>query len=150
LIKDISSNFKYYWLTKAEILLSKEYQLTVRDGKTASRVFVELENIGVSNLSIDKLDNSNIEKYRKEVKIAAIKAAKDKSEALASAIGQSIGKAIFIQELENNYGTGMPGSNSNITLRGSSSVYGSRAQEPEIDFEKIKLDYSILCRFELK
>jgi uncharacterized protein YggE len=150
LIKDISSNFKYYWLTKAEILLSKEYQLTVRDGKTASRVFVELENIGVSNLSIDKLDNSNIEKYRKEVKIAAIKAAKDKSEALASAIGQSIGKAIFIQELENNYGTGMPGSNSIITLRGSSSFYGSRAQEPEIDFEKIKLDYSILCRFELK
>jgi uncharacterized protein len=66
LIKDILSNFKYYWLTKAEILLSKEYQLTVRDGKTASRVFVELENIGVSNLSIDKLDNSNIEKYRKE------------------------------------------------------------------------------------
>jgi uncharacterized protein YggE len=150
LIKDISSNFKYYWLTKAEILLSKEYQLTVRDGKTASRVFVELENIGISNLSIDKLDNSNIEKYRKEVKVAAIKAAKDKSEALASAIGQSIGKAIFIQELENDYRTGVPGSNSNIIVRGSSPIYGSRAQEPEIDFEKIKLDYSILCRFELK
>jgi len=150
LIKDISSNFKYYWLTKAEILLSKEYQLTVRDGKTASRVFVELENIGISNLSIDKLDNSNIEKYRKEVKIAAIKAAKDKSEALASAIGQSVGKAIYIQELENDYRAGVLGNTSNIILRGNSSIYGSRAQEPEIDFEKIRLDYSILCRFELK
>ena len=150
LIKDISSNFKYYWLTKAEILLSKEYQLTVRDGKTASRVFVELENIGISNLSIDKLDNSNIEKYRKEVKIAAIKAAKDKSEALASAIGQSVGKAIFIQELESNYRTGDMSGTANIRIRGASSLYGSRVQEPEIDFEKIRLDYSILCRFELK
>jgi hypothetical protein len=44
----------------------------------------------------------------------------------------------------------VPESNSNITLRGSSSIYGSRAQEPEIDFEKIRLDYSIICRFELK
>ena len=100
LIKDISSNFKYYWLTKNEILLAKEYQLLVKDGKTASKVFIELENIGISNVSIDKLDNSNIQKYRKEVKIEAIKAAKEKAESLANAIGQNIGRAIFIQELD--------------------------------------------------
>lgn len=151
LIKDISSNFKYYWLTRSEILLSKEYQLIVRDGKTASKVFVELENIGISNVSIDKLDNSNIEKYKKEVKIAAIKAAKDKSEALANAIGQNSGRAIFAQELENNYRNGGSlGATSNIMIRGASSISGSRSPEPEIDFEKIKLEYSILCRFELK
>jgi uncharacterized protein len=100
LIKDISSNFKYYWLTKSEILLAKEYQLLVRDGKTASKVFIELENIGISNVTIDRLDNSNIQKYRKEVKIDAIKAAKEKAESLATAIGQSTGRAIYIQEYQ--------------------------------------------------
>lgn len=151
LIKDISSNFKYYWLTKSEILLAKEYQLLVRDGKTASKVFIELENIGISNVTIDKLDNSNIQRHRKEVKIDAIKAAKEKAESLANAIGQNIGRAIYIQEIE----IALPNYSNRIMIRGasslsSSSFYGSRAPEPEIDFEKIKLEYSIICRFELK
>lgn len=151
LIKDISSNFKYYWLTKSEILLTKEYRLLVRDGKTASKVFIDLENIGISTVSIDRLDNSNIQKYKKEVKIDAIKAAKEKAESLANAIGQNIGRAIYIQELE-----GVPPTVSNrIVIRGAtsisnSSLYGSRAPEPDIDFEKIRLEYSIICRFELK
>lgn len=148
LVKDISSNFKYYWLTKNEILLSKEYQLVVRDAKTASKVFVELERIGISSISIDKLDNSNIQEHKKEVKIAAVKAARDKSEALANAIGQSVGRAIFIQELENGYRNGgVSGGTSNIVVRG---LYGSRSPDPEVDFEKIRLEYSIICRFELK
>lgn len=151
LIKDISSNFKYYWLTKNEILLAKEYQLLVRDGKTASKVFIELENIGISNVSIEKLDNSNIQKHRKEVKIDAIKAAKEKAESLANAIGQNIGRAIYIQELEGP----SPTVSNRIIIRGAtsisgSSLYGSRTPEPEIDFEKIRLEYSIICRFELK
>jgi uncharacterized protein len=150
--RDISSNFKYYLLTKNEILLTKEYQLLVRDSKTASRVIIELENIGISNVSIDKLDNSNIEQYRKDVKIDAIKAAKKKAEYLTDAIGQSIGRAIFVQELLNNsYNGGSPGSSNSIMIRGvSSNIYGSNASLPDIEFEKIKLEYSILCRFELK
>jgi len=150
-IKDMSSNFKYYLLTKNDILLSKEYQLVVRDGKTASRVFIELEKIGISNVSIDRLDNSKIENYRKEVKVDAIKAAKDKAQSLVTAINQSVGRAIYIQEVEQNFRNGLPGTSNSIMIRGvASGIYGSKAPEPDIDFEKIKIEYSILCRFELK
>jgi uncharacterized protein YggE len=151
LIKDISSNFKYYLLTKNEILLSKEYQILVRDGKTASQVFLELEKIGISNVSIDRLENSNIVQFRKEVKVNAIKSAKEKAESLTLALNQSVGRAIFIQEIENNLNNSRV-SNS-ILIRGiSSSIYGSNAASPtlDFDFEKIKIEYSILCRFELK
>lgn len=146
-IMDMSSNFKYYLLTKNDILLSKEYQLLVRDGKTASKVFIELEKIGISNVSIDRLDNSNIENFRKEVKIDAVKAAKNKAESLANALNQSIGRAIYIQE---NFGNGVQGASNSIMIRGvSSQIYGANAQA-DIDFEKMKIEYSILCRFELK
>ena len=149
-IKDMSSNFKYYLLTKNDILLSKEYQLLVRDGKTASKVFIELEKTGISNVSIDKLDNSNMENYRKEVKIDAIKAARIKAQSLATSINQSIGRAIYVQEVEQNFKNGGQSYSNSIMIRGvSSEIYGSNAQ-PDIDFEKIKIDYSILCRFELK
>ena len=148
-IKDISSNFKYYLLTKNDILLSKEYQLLVKDGKIASKVFIELEKIGISNVSIDKLDNNNLENFRKEVKIDAIKAAKNKASSLAIAINQRIGKAIYIQEIEPTFRNGVPGTSNSILIRGTSTEkYGSNTQ-PDIDFETIKIEYSILCRFEL-
>lgn len=150
LIKDISSNFKYYLLTKNAILLTKEYQILVRDGKTASQVFLELEKIGISNVSIENLDNSKIELFRKEVKVNAIIAAKDKAESLTKAINQTLGRAIYIQEL-NNISNDLRNSNS-IMIRGNSSIYGSNAPSPalDFDFEKIKIEYSVLCRFELK
>jgi uncharacterized protein len=151
LIKDISSNFKYYLLTRNEILLSKEYQVLVHDGKTASQVFLELEKIGISNVSIDRLENSNIIQFRKDVKVNAIKAAKEKAESLSLALNQTIGRALFIQELENNQN--ITRNSTSIMVRGvSSALYGSKASSPDLDFdfEKIKIEYSILCRFELK
>lgn len=150
-IKDMSSNFKFYFLAKSDILLSKEYQLLVRDGKTAGKVFIELEKIGISNVSIDRLDNSKIEQYRKEVKIDAIKAAKAKAESLAGAISQSIGRAIYVQELETNLRNGLPGASNSIMIRGYvSGISSTDSQQPDVDFEKTKIEYSILCRFELK
>lgn len=147
LIKDMASNFKNYLLSRNEVLLSKEYQILVHDGKTASEVFIELEKIGISNVEIEKLDHSKLQQYRKEVKIEAVKAAKDKAKALANAIGQDIGRAIYIQEFDNNFGYKQMLSNTVIARR--SEVYGSSAPAWEIEFEKIKLEYSILCRFEL-
>ncbi|MGE0079317.1 MAG: SIMPL domain-containing protein [Bacteroidales bacterium] len=146
-IKDMSSNFKFYLLAKKEIFLSKEYQILVNDGKTASRVFVELEKIGISNVSIEKLDHSKMEEFRKETKINAIKSAKQKAEFLANAVDQNIGKALYIQELDNY--NGFAKASNSIMIRGASSIYGSKA-ELDVDFEKIKIEYSILCRFELK
>lgn len=151
LIKDISSNFKYYLLTKNEILLSKEYQILVNSGKTASQVFIELEKIGISNVSIDRLENSNIVQFRKDVKVNAIKSAKEKAESLTAALDQSVGRALLIQEIENNFNN-LRASNS-IMIRGvSNGIYGANAASPalDFDFEKIKIEYSILCRFELK
>jgi uncharacterized protein YggE len=151
LVKDISSNFKYYLLTKNEILLSKEYQILVNSGKTASQVFLELEKIGISNVSIDRLENSNIVQFRKDVKVNAIKSAKEKAESLTSALNQSVGRAIFIQEIENNFNNSR--ASNSIMIRGvSSNIYGAKASSSalDFDFEKIMIEYSILCRFELK
>jgi len=151
LMKEIISNFQYAFMSRNEILLSKSYQLLVRDGKTASRVFVELERLGISNAGIDRLDNTQIEKYRRDVKVAAVKAAKSKAESLVSAVGQSIGKALFIQEVISD--NGIPRFQSNTYNAYSQAKYADgkeRYSEADMDFEKIKLTSSILCRFELK
>jgi uncharacterized protein YggE len=152
-VKDLVSNFQYYWFIKSDIILSKHYQLLTHDAKTAGKVFVELQKLGISNVSIDRVENSKITDYRREVKIAAIKVAREKAKALAEAIDQNIGRAIFIYELDNiNMNMtrdALQGNVSGIFVRNSITASGTRA-EPDIEFEKINLDYSISVRFELK
>ena len=97
MIKDLASNLKSGIFSK-DVLLSKQYQIIVHDGKTAGQVFLGLEEIGISNASIEKLESSKIEEYRQEVKIKAIKAAKEKAQLLCNAVDQKAGKALFIQE----------------------------------------------------
>lgn len=149
-IVDMTSNFKNYWFKNKDIYSLREYQVKCKDARTAGMVFQELESIGISNISVDRVDHSEMDKFRKEVKIEAIKAAKDKAESLASAIDQSIGKAIHIQEMDFNLFRPQMSNvaMSNIRIRGTSEI--ESLPQPEIEFEKIKLEYSIRVSFELK
>lgn len=153
-IKDFISNFKNYWILKSDIVLIKEYQLLVYEARIAGRVFTELEKLGISNISIERLDHNEIEKFRQEVKVEAIKSAKEKADALTEAIDQQSGRALYILEYGNNMNmTGaLQGKAAGIMIRGMAdeSAYGSKAPDPDIEFEKIKIAYTIMVRFELK
>lgn len=147
-IIDFSSNFRSYLLRKNSILTSKDYQLLLHNGHTTARVFIELEKIGISNISIEKVGHSKIEALQNKVKVMAIKAAKEKAKLLAAGIDQSIGNALFIQEMGNGYYPRAQRA-SNIMMKSFAEADMEQAI-PEIEFEKIKLEYSILVRFELK
>jgi uncharacterized protein len=152
-VKDFSSNFKSYIIKRKEVLLTKEYQLIVHDAKTMGLVFQNLQELEISNISVLRVDHSDIQRFRREIKMNAMRAAKDKAGDLARAINQDIGKALYIQELENPY---LTGSKLAVRVAGISNIIGKGytgedlSQQPDSEFEKIKLEYSILARFELK
>jgi uncharacterized protein len=150
-IKDMASNFKNYWIKTSEINSIKIFQLKVIDAKTAGNVFKELESLNISNITIEKVDHSNIQEFKLQVKLSAIKAAKQKAESLAETISQSCGRAIYIEEITSQPyrpAQGYPGASSNIMIRNKGDF--SSSNSPEIEFEKIYLDYAVLVRFELK
>lgn len=151
-VKDIASNFKSYWIKASEIKTIKIFQLKVTDAKTAGSVFQALESVEISNITIERVDHSEILDFRQQVKVEAIKIAKIKAESLTNAINQTCGKAIHIQELNNHQVYNdmqgyAAGATSNIIIRGVSSF--SMEKAPDIEFETIKLEYSILVRFEI-
>lgn len=147
-VKDMSSNFKNYWLKNSEIMASKEYELLVSNAQTAGRVMQEMEKIGISNVSIARVDHSQIEQYRRTVKVNAVKVAREKATDMAEAISQKAGKAIYIQEIENNfYAQRNLASNMVMKVRGTEMMEDSSV--PDIEFEKIKLEYQVAVKFEL-
>lgn len=148
-VRDFMSSFKLYWISKSDIILTKEYQLIVHDTKMLQKVYFEFQKLGISNVSITKLDQSKIEQYRNEVKLNAIKAAKSKAESLTASLNQAIGKAIYIQELD-TYELKTRMTNAAVQIRDKPTDYSSESSTPDVEFEKISLQYAILVRFELK
>lgn len=148
LIKDVSSNFKSYFLKRTAIQTEKEYQLCLHGADKMGQLLPALEAAGISNISVSRVDHSRLDQYRQEVKIQAVKIAKAKAAAFAEAVGQQAGRALYIGESENSYFIRQNAMSSNIRVRGTGAVTDTGA--PLIDFEKIPLKSSVLVRFELK
>ena len=142
--------FKRKFLGENEVTKTKRYELIVHDGKTLGKVYLALDNLNISNLSITKVSHSDIENIIKEIKLKALKVAKEKANDYASAINQTIGKAIFIQEQNSANLSTLNGYANGIVIRGASSLYGSRAFEEKIqnlNFKNIVVNASVLARF---
>ena len=142
---DISSNFKNYFLRGKEVLKSKNYMLKVTDAVTASKVFIKLEDLGISNSTIDHVDYSEMEKMRNVMRTKAIENAKARALALTEPLHQQLGPAIYISDNENYVVHPMMEAKvAGIQLRGADQNL------PQIDFEKIKISADINAKFILK
>jgi hypothetical protein len=104
----------------------------------------------VEYTNIESYDYSKIESLKQELKIKALRAAKDKASYLADAVGDKVADALEIQEINNEYYP-QPMYRANATM---SMEKGMGAQDmapmPDIDFKKIKLNYQMRAVFELK
>ena len=64
-MKDMASNFKKYFLKATDIQKSKSYSLLVYDATETMKVFIGLEELGISNVTIEKTEHSEFNKIQK-------------------------------------------------------------------------------------
>jgi len=148
-LADASADYVTVKRKNKEVLASKNYLMKVATTSEVASVFEVLDNVQALNGDITRVAHSEIEKYRKEVKILAIKAAKEKAGYLLEAIGETVGKPMMIQERE-SYDDIMPMPRM-ANMKMAMSADAEFAEEvPEISFQKIKLKYSVFARFEIK
>lgn len=148
-IKDLASNFKHYVLKKDDVRLKKEYQVLTTSAQMAGEVILALESIGVSRVSVGKVECSKIAQYENEARVEAVKNAKSKALLLTQPLDQELGKAIHISEQEfyNRYNSDrvqIAYSKKNM----EASLVGSSV--PDIEFEKIRIECRVYVKFELK
>ena len=148
-LADANSDFITIKRKTKDVIASKDYLLKVSTTGTLRKVFELLDEIDAFNANIQRVDHSEIKRFKKEVKMLAVQEAKEKAGYLLSAIGETVGKPLFIQERE-SYDEFQP-------MRKSAAmpmmVMDAVAQEealPELSFQKIKLKYSVFARFAIK
>lgn len=148
-INNIAS-YNAWWEKKknAEFLARKQYRIKVTDLTKVNAIMSAVDPKGIENSNIESYDYSKIDILKKELKIKALQAAKTKATYMVEAIGEKLGGALQIDEINNeNYPQPMYRAN---TLMKAEGTVSDDQQLPDIDFKKIKLNYQVHAVFEIK
>lgn len=141
----------YEWWRKKkkndELMASISYQIKFSNSKKMDELVEKLDDDATQSFQIVRVSHSKIQEYRKQLKIQAIKAAKEKGAYLAAAIDEKLGEAVTISE---------PGEALTFDYRNvmaNNMVYKAENAEDNgagVDFKKIKLRYEMSVVFALK
>lgn len=150
---DISSNY----IPRKRIrdtLGTKDYRLKVRDVNKIAPLIALVDTLNISKLDLLDTEHSEITRLRRETKMEAIRAAKEKADYLLGAIGQRAGKPVLIQEVPDEGVVGNLPVNgrrvtSNIFVADGQDTSGGTRDEP-LSFSQIRLRYVINAKFEIE
>lgn len=147
MINNISS-YTNYWEKKkdANFLASKQYRIKMKDLNKLDEIISSVDSKGIAYTNIESYSHSKIEEYKRDLKVKALKNAREKAVSLVEAVGEKLGGVLLIQDY-NNESAVQP--QMYKTMRMSAAVSDEVAM-PDIDFKKIKLNYTINAVFEIK
>jgi uncharacterized protein len=134
-------DLQYRVFRKDRVLTEKRLLMKVKDAGEVNKLFQILDELEIEDAGISKTSHSELEKFRKEVKIEAMKAAKDKADYLLTAIGEQTGKPLVIREQDHTVFPSSPYSNVQV---GEMYVHGQVVKrqangfENEIAFTRLK------------
>ncbi|MDA1122574.1 MAG: SIMPL domain-containing protein [Bacteroidetes bacterium] len=150
-LNDLASNFKKYFLRPQDVLKSKAYTLMVKDAKTAGAVIIELENIEISNVILERTEFSKMEQLKLDIKSKAVAKARKQAEYMVTPLNQKVGSAIHISDQsDNHFNDFLSGKVSGIQIRGYSSASQEELEPADIEFEKIKVESRVAVTFKLE
>lgn len=132
-----------YWRERGlEFLVSKRFDITLIDFSQIDEILKVIDTKGINYMRIGELKNKEMQVYRQQGKIEALKAAQKKAEYLVEALGKRLGDVIRIVEPQESAGYSR-------YFAAQSNVSSSQAEAYDA-FRTIKLNYSMLVRFEIK
>lgn len=148
-LADASADYVKIRRKKNDVIASKDYILKVTSTSMLADVFDVLDEVKAFNANIQRVDHSEIEKYRKEVKMMAVRNAKEKAAYMLEAIGESLGKPIYIQERE-IYNEQPRMMTAMMMKEKEDTGQENEPVLPELSFQKIKLKAQVSARFAIK
>lgn len=150
-LKDEISGYLNSWKKTGSILKKKDFILKLSDAKLIGIVFQEMDKQEIEDVSIYQIKYSKHDSLKKEMRMQAIKAAKDKIDYLLLAISESKDKLLEVRELTNedesllniNQERGLNRFNNPLDLAGGFEL-------TETQFKKIKISAIIYLKYGLK
>ena len=147
-----SSDFKKYFLKGQNILKTKKYSLLVRDAYTLANVIISLEEAGISNTEVEKVEYSKYRELLLELRSEAVKRSRIIADKIAKPLNQKAGKALYISDT--NYGgIGDYEVQSMMDISPEPKTYKKEGASEEflrkLDIKKIKFSTTVYVKYQL-
>lgn len=133
---------------KTELYSSITYEVKLRKSAQVDALVDKLDDNATQNFVIERTSHSKMEEFRKQLKIEAVKAAKEKAQYLAEAINEHVGEAVTINE---------PMEFDPVpiyrTYNMSNKMLSDQSTTPQVDqadFKKLTLKFNVNVVFALK
>lgn len=128
-----------------ELFASIIYQVKLKTSAQLDALVDRLDDDATQNFYIERTSHSRLAEFRKQLKINAVKAAREKAAYLAEAANESIGVAVTINEPSEYY---VP---AYANMRTANVMLNESAESAAgVDFRKIKLRYDVTVVYSLK
>lgn len=146
-------------------VITKSYDVKFKNSQQVYLLYSVMDSLGISKAFVSKYSHSKMDEYKKQIKINAIKAAREKANYLMEAIGEKAGKAISVTETtgfvsvdDGTYEYGRNNYRGNISNTISQSYSGSGYFDlgessgfgNTIGDKTIKLNYTINAEFAIQ
>ena len=146
-----SSDFKKYFLKGQNVLKTKKYSLLVRDAYTLGNVIISLEEAGISNTEVEKVEYSKSKELLLELKSEAVKSSRITADKLVKPLNQKAGKALYIYANESQ---DMYGEEPLVYYRGRDPIEVSKISASEeflrkLDFQKMRFSATVNIKYQL-
>ncbi len=143
----------YWWYHRNDSRKSKKYVLKLSTNTDFMKLVKSLDKEYVTSIRIKKTSNKNLQQFRKDVKIEAIKAAKSKAKYLLEAVDQEVGELMQVDELnvvDNNSVSGYWNQNKTSSISNMMMSYSKTRGTYIENVPEIRLRYEIKTKFEIK
>lgn len=134
----------------ATFLESKQYELKIDRPDKLDIILSKVDSRGVQYANVARVDHSKKEDFKKQIKIDALKAAKDKAEYLLAALDQKLGQVLEIRELDENVFYPQPMLAKSNMRAFAQAESADMVQESDVQYQKIKISYRMQAAFEIK
>jgi uncharacterized protein YggE len=137
-----------------ELLSSIAYQIRFNNTRMLDDLVNRLDDEATNNFSIIKTSHSKITEYRKQLKIMAVKAAKEKATYLSESVNEQLGAAITIVEpmeyQDSDVQAGRYKSNVSAFEKNKAGYDTYGVNDYGIDYRRIKIRYEVKVLYALK
>ena len=137
--------------SKEELYASISYQVKFTNSKKMDELVNKLDDEATQSFDVERVSHSKIQEYRKQVRIMAIKAAKEKAAYLTEAVGESLGTAVTISEYNRDIVQPYSqASYANTLAKARIDNVSFYSNDSGVDFKKIKVYMEVNVVFAIK
>ncbi len=143
------AGYNYDWYRKGKkqerenFQATKQYNITFKDLNEINKLFEYLDPKSIQSTNISGYSHSDIDKINNDLKIEALKNARQKAASLLGGIDEKLGEVIEVQEIDNGYQPPV------MYARSMAMAQSDADSQPQIDFKKMELKAQVRTVFRI-